>query len=153
MKVYRISKCNYIDDLSGTGAAMYGGRWHSKGTYVLYTAASPSLALLESVVHISNIQAAGYCMICLDIPENSMEEKTIENLPCNWFVNPAPDALQIIGNTFIRNNTSLALKLPSAIMPEESNYLLNPQHTLFNTIKVLYKRTIPIDDRLIRKVK
>lgn len=153
MKVYRISKCNFIDDLSGTGAALYGGRWHSKGTYIVYTAASPSLALLESVVHISNIQAMDYCMICLDIPESSIEEKTITDLPPNWFVNPAPDALQTIGDRFIQNNQYLALQLPSAIMPEENNYLLNPHHSLFKTIKVLYRRTVPIDERLLVKLK
>ena len=79
-------------------------------------------------------------MICLDIPENSLEEKTIEDLPYNWFVNPARDALQIIGNTFIRNNTSLALKLPSAVMPEESNYLLNPQYTMFQSNKSVVQK-------------
>lgn len=150
MKVYRISKCQYIDDLSGTGAALYGGRWHSKGNYLVYTAATPSLALLESVVHISNIQVTGYCMICIDIPGDSLEEKKIEDLPANWFINPAPDALQKVGNSFISDNQFLALKLPSAIMPEESNYLLNPHHDLFKKVKVLYKRTVPIDDRLIK---
>src|SRR6476469_517053 len=104
MKVYRISKCQYINDLSGTGAAMYGGRWHSKGFYVVYTAASPSLALLESVVHISNIQVSGYCMICIEIPDDGITEKTIKELPQNLFVNPAPDALQAIGNEFISDN-------------------------------------------------
>lgn len=153
MKVYRISKCQYIDDLSGTGAALYGGRWHSKGYYVVYTAASPSLALLESVVHISNIQVTGYCMICIELPDNSIEEKTIAELPANWFVNPAPDALQSIGDAFLDVNQFLALKLPSAIMPEDSNYLLNPHHVLFKEIKVLYKRAIPIDERLMGKAK
>ena len=151
MKVYRISKCNYIDDLSGTGAAMYGGRWHSKGIYVLYTAASPSLALLESVVHISNIQVNGYCMVCLDVPDNSIKKITMAQLPDNWFINPAPDALQSVGNAFIKAAKFLALQLPSAIMPEESNYLLNPSHPLFKKIKVLYKRTVPVDERLLGK--
>lgn len=150
MKVYRISKCQYIDDLSGTGAASYGGRWHSKGTHVLYTAATASLALLESVVHISNIVAADYCMICLEIPEDKILELSTVDLPDNWFVNPPPDFLKTYGDRFIRDGKFLGLKLPSAIMPEESNYLLNPNHTDFKKVKLVSKRTVPIDGRLLK---
>lgn len=150
MKVYRISKCQYIDDLSGKGAATYAGRWHSKGTHVLYTAATPSLALLESVVHIPNIITAGYCMICLEISEDKTLELTTIDLPDNWFVNPPADFLKTYGDRFVRENEFLALKLPSAIMPEESNYLLNPNHSDFKKIKVVSRRTVPIDERLIK---
>ncbi|MEJ0103503.1 MAG: RES family NAD+ phosphorylase [Bacteroidota bacterium] len=80
MNVYRISKCEYISDLQGTGAALYPGRWHSKGTYILYTAATPSLAMLESVVHISNIAIASFCMTCLSIPEDKIKTITVEEL-------------------------------------------------------------------------
>jgi RES domain-containing protein len=151
MRVYRISKCQYIDDLSGTGAATYAGRWHSKGTHILYTASTPSLALLESVVHISNIPVAGYCMICLEIPENKFLQLSTIDLPVNWFVNPPPDFLKTYGDRFIRESKFLALKLPSAIMPEESNYLLNPNHADFKKIKVVSKRTVPIDERLLKQ--
>jgi RES domain-containing protein len=151
MKVYRISKCLYIDDLSGTGSASYPGRWHSKGTHILYTASSPSLALLESVVHISKIMIAGYCMICLEIPDDKIQEIKIADLPANWYINSSPDILKSYGNAFISENKFFALKLPSAIMPEENNLLLNPNHPDFKKVKVEYKRTIPIDERLLRK--
>ena len=150
MKVYRISKCQYIDDLSGTGAATYGGRWHSKGTHVLYTAATASLSLLESVVHISNIVAADYCMICLEIPKDKILELSTIDLPYNWFVNLPPDFLKTYGDRFIREGKFLALKVPSAIIPEESNYLLNPNHEDFKKVKILSKRTVPIDERLLK---
>lgn len=152
MKVYRISKCKYIDDLSGTGAAIFSGRWHSKGTYTLYTASSPSLALLESVVHISSIIVANYCMICLDIPDDKILEIAIKNLPDNWFENPPPDKLKFYGDSFIAESKFFALKLPSAIMPEESNYLLNPMHKDFKLVKKIYARNIPIDERLLKKI-
>jgi RES domain-containing protein len=148
MKVYRISKCEYINDLNGTGAAWFGGRWNSKGTYILYTAATPSLALLESVVHISNIPAAGYCMIILDIPTDSILEIDINNLPANWQRHPSPAILRKTGDQFVLQNKYLALKLPSAIMPEDFNYLINPAHPDFKKIKVISKRKVPIDDRL-----
>ncbi len=151
MKVYRISKCDFITDLRGTGAARYPGRWNSKGTYILYTAASPSLALLESVVHISNIAVASYCMTCLSVPEDKIKNITTPELPANWFVNPAADILRNIGDEFIRENRFLALKIPSAIMPEENNYLLNPGHPDFKKVTVVYTRIIPIDERFLKK--
>jgi RES domain-containing protein len=149
MKVYRISKCEFISDLEGTGAARYAGRWNSKGTYILYTAATPSLALLESVVHISNIVVSSYCMICLSVPEDKIKTITSE-LPANWFTNPPVDVLKQIGDSFIKENKFLALKLPSAIMPEENNFLLNPAHTDFKKVTTVYIRTIPIDERFLK---
>jgi RES domain-containing protein len=150
MKVFRISNCKYIDDLKGTGAASFSGRWHNKGTYILYTAASPSLSLLESVVHISNIATSNYCMICLEVPENSILKIPATELPANWLENPSPDIIKNIGDQFIFNNRYLALQLPSAIMPEECNYLLNPNHLLFKQVKVVYKRSLDVDKRLLK---
>lgn len=149
MKLYRISKCAYIDDLKGNGAAAFPGRWHSRGTYVLYTSATPSLALLESVVHMYHIAVSGYCMICLDVPEDSIQKITADQLPANWFASPSPDILKQTGDLFIKNNEYLALQLPSAIMPEEYNYLLNPAHSDFKKVKVVFTRSIGIDKRLL----
>jgi len=151
MKVYRISKCAFISDLQGTGAARYPGRWHSKGTYILYTAGSPSLALLESVVHLSNIAVSSYCMICLSVPEDKIKAIAVKGLPANWYANPPVDILKNIGDEFIKENKFLALKIPSAIMPEENNYLLNPAHPDFKKVSIDYTRTIPIDERFLRK--
>lgn len=148
-KLYRISKCKYIDDLKGTGAASYAGRWHSKGTYILYTAATASLALLEAVAHIAGIPADDYCMLCIEIPEDNMLTLNVKDLPENWYVNPSPGSLTGIGDYFVRKNQYLALQLPSAIMPEDNNVLINPAHKDFAKIKVLYKRIIPIDKRLL----
>jgi len=151
MTVYRISKCKFIGNLTGTGAATYGGRWNSKGTQVVYTAATPSLALLESVVHISNIPVDDYCMASIGIPEDKIEEIKLADLPGNWFVNPASDNLKTIGDKFVNDNIFLALKLPSAIMMEDFNFLLNPNHRDFIKVKMISIRTIPIDERLLKK--
>jgi RES domain-containing protein len=151
MNVFRISKCKYISNLTGEGAATYGGRWNSKGIHIVYTAASPSLALLESVVHISHIPIDEYCMVTIAIPENKIKEIKISHLPDNWFVNPPADQLKSIGDNFIKDNIFLALKLPSAIMMEDYNLLLNPNHPDFNKVNLVTTRTIPIDERLLRK--
>jgi len=151
MKVYRISKCQYIDDLKGTGAASYPGRWHSKGTYVLYTAATASLALLESVVHMAKIPAKDYCIICLEIPDGKIQEIPFDSLPSYWQAQPAPDILKNIGDSFVKEGKFFALKLPSAIMPEDFNYLLNPNHPDASSIKIVFKRLVQVDERLLKK--
>jgi len=149
MLVYRISKCKFIDDLSGLGAATYPGRWNTKGTYILYTAQSASLALLESVVHISKINVVPYCIICLEIPETSIKEIKPEELPEGWERNPPADQLKEYGTKFVKENKFLALKIPSAIIFEESNILLNPSHKDFNKVKIISRRNLSIDQRLL----
>jgi RES domain-containing protein len=148
MKVYRISKCAYVGDLSGTGAALYGGRWNSKGTYLLYTAGSSSLAMLESVVHLSNLPASDYCLIILDIPDNSIEEADVNQLPKTWNQHPPPAMLRKTGDKFVREGKKLALRVPSAVNEEEFNLLLNPAHPDFAKVKVVRSRPIAFDDRL-----
>jgi RES domain-containing protein len=153
MQVYRIASCKYIDNLTGAGAAMYGGRWNSIQVYMLYTASSPSLALLETLVHMTNIPKEGFCMMKLMIPEDKMKEVNENELPDDWATYPAPDQLKIIGDQFIRDNKFLALIIPSAIMPEEKNILLNPNHPDFKKVKVIFKRNLKVDKRLKEKTK
>lgn len=151
MRVYRISKCKYIDDLSGKGAASFPGRWNGKGVHVVYTAQSASLALLESVVHLSSIPTITYCMLTLEIPDLSIQELPAADLPKDWEQNPPDEKLKNIGNRFVEEAKFLALKIPSAIMPEEFNYILNPNHKQFNLVKILSNRNLSIDERLLRK--
>ena len=149
MLVYRISHCKFINDLTSTGAALHGGRWNNKGMYILYTAASPSLALLESLAHIKNVVSQNFCMICLDIPEDNVTAIQAADLPAHWRSFPAPDVLKKLGDNFIHDGTYLAIKLPSAIMPEEQNYLINPAHKEFEKIKTLFSRKIVLDTRVV----
>lgn len=148
MIVYRINNCKYINDLSGKGAALYGGRWNSKDTYIIYTAESRALALLEAVVHMGKVPAAGYCMATIEIPHDNIEIFPVEQLPADWQSNPPPDYLRIIGDHFIRSNKYLALKIPSVLMMEEHNYLLNPNHSEFKKVKIISERPIKMDERL-----
>lgn len=148
MIIYRITDCKYAQDLSGRGAALYGGRWNSKDTYIVYTAENHALALLEAVVHMGRMPASNYCMAAIEIPDDSIQPFQADKLPQDWQTNPPPDFLKIIGDHFIRSNKYLALKIPSALMMEEHNYLLNPAHPLFKKVKIISKRPIRIDERL-----
>lgn len=150
MDVFRISKCAFIDDLQGTGAGKYGGRWNSKGTFILHTAASASLALLESLAHKTSNVNLDYCMVCLKIPDHSILTIEINDLPDRWYESPPRDELKRIGDQFIREGKFLALKIPSAVMSVDNNVLLNPAHPLFEAVSVKYKRKVLIDERLVK---
>lgn len=150
MQVYRIAKCRFVDDLAGRGAALYGGRWNSKDTHLLYTAATPALALLESVAHLGGIVAEDYCMITLELPAaKSIHTITSDNLPPGWNGHPPMPTTRAIGDAFVKAGSHLALHLPSAILEEEWNVLINPRHKAFGEVKVVARRKIEIDSRLV----
>ena len=149
MIVYRISECAFIKDLSGKGAALFGGRWNSKDVYVIYTSQSGALALLETVVHRGKVPKPGmFCMATIDIPDNNIHTYPADKLPDNWQTNPPPDNLKKTGDQFIRANEYLALKVPSVLMTDEHNYLLNPMHHEFRKVKIIAEKTLMVDERL-----
>jgi RES domain-containing protein len=152
--VYRIGFCKYIDDLTGTGAALNGGRWNSEGTYMLYTASSASLSILEVWVHLNMMQLQNdFCRLHIQIPTQQIHEIEEHLLPPQWKEFPAPKALQRIGDEFISDNRYLALKVPSAVEPEEWNYLINPAHPGFVKVQVHERKTIRFDNRMLKTIK
>lgn len=152
MKLYRIADCKYIDDLTGFGAAISGGRWNSKGVSLVYTSQNISLAQLETLkrYELTRRHIPNKCLIVLDVPARSMIRIEASDLGKGWRHDPAPQYLQRIGNIFCLNNTHLLLKVPSALNPSEYNYLINPQHKDFGKIKVIRRQTIAIDRRLVK---
>lgn len=149
MLAYRIAQTHYIRDLSGFGAFQYGGRWNSKGVRMLYLADSPSLALLEVLVHIPNFEVeTPYSLLTVEIPDNIPIAPT-PPLPKNWQLSPPPTEIQEIGNQFIANNKFLLMKMPSCIVPMCSTYLVNPLHPDSEKISVIKVEVITIEPRLL----
>ncbi len=148
MQVYRISKCRFIDDLSGYGAAQSGGRWNSPGVYMLYTSESPALALLENVVNNTFQLRMSFCQVTLELPERHFPVVDPDDLPAGWNRYPPAAILKSIGDSFIRTGAHLALKVPSAIMSGQWNYLINPAHPKAEEIRVTAREKIAIDERL-----
>lgn len=149
--VYRIGQCKHIDDLSGTGAALNGGRWNSEGTYILYTSSNASLALLETIVHFNGLPyGREYCRLKMLIPEEHIFELSPDLLPLDWNDFPPPQILQQTGDRFINEKKYFALKIPSAVEPEEWNYLLNPAHPDFQKVKIAERTQLSIDKRLMK---
>lgn len=150
MILYRISRREYINDLSGTGAFLYGGRWNSKGVRALYTSGSISLAILEIIANLSVEQInTGLYLAELEFPAD-LPITVINSLPENWNTHPHSGETVSYGSKFLKEG-GLCLKTPSALVPSEYNYLLNPMHEEFLKIRLLDIRPILIDHRLFTK--
>ena len=93
--------------------------------------------------------AEAYCMITLELPARSIHTMTGENLPPGWNGHPPHPLTRTIGDAFVRDGKQLALRVPSAIMEEEWSVLINPQHKAFSDVKVVARREIEIDSRLV----
>lgn len=149
MLLYRISKCTYINDLSGTGARLYGGRWNNIGRPMVYTASSRSLAVLEVLVHLPpTIIPDDFCQVTFDVP-NDVQVLDVDALPENWQDYPEPSLLKSMGDAFLKLNKHLLLKVPSAIVKEEFNYLLNPAHPKAHLVKIVEQKVFTFDERLL----
>jgi len=149
MFVYRLSREKYKDELSGYGASLNGQRWNSKGTEIVYTANNRALANSEVAVHISlGVLPKDYHMVEIEIP-SSVKIFEIENsdLPSGWNYIPCKPVSQIVGDKFILENKYAVLKVPSAVVKGEFNFLLNPRHKDFKKIKITNTEPFPFDPR------
>ncbi|QEM12647.1 RES family NAD+ phosphorylase [Mucilaginibacter rubeus] len=153
MIVYRLSKQAYINDLSGRGAELNGGRWNSKGTAVVYTSSSRALAVLEVAVHTPlGLMPADYFMVTIELPDNSEVFKpAADQLPEKWNSNPLIKATQQLGDSFVKANKYLVMQVPSATVAGDFNYLLNPLHIDFKSVKITATGFFQFDSRLFKK--
>lgn len=150
MVLYRLSQTRYAQDISGTGASLFGGRWNKKGTRVLYTSESRPLALLEFAVHAIPSVIPELAFVKIEIPD-SITSLNMDSLPGNWREYPAPSVLSMIGETWVRENKSIALKVPSSVEPNSYNYILNCAHPEYQKVKIIDIEPFYIDIRLVKK--
>lgn len=140
MIVFRITQRAYANDLSGIGAGLYGGRWNPKGINMVYTAESISLSCMEYLVHnIHLLNSKTICLSKIQIPDDvSILKIKDRNLPLDWNEKSyIPLSTQEIGRNFIKDSLNYMLKVPSVIVPNEYNYLLNPQHNYHSKSKII----------------
>ncbi len=148
MLVYRLAKKAHARDISGTGAAMFPGRWNKKGTPVLYTSESIALSLLELVLHTPPMLVPNLELLTISIPEDSVTAIEISDLPSNWQQYPAPAVLGEIGEKFIHSGETVALKVPSCIVPDGYNYILNCSHEDYGNVRIIDQKPFYFDPRL-----
>jgi RES domain-containing protein len=135
----------------GEGARLYGGRWNSRGLPVVYTAASPALAALELLVHLGHSGVlAAYVSIACAFDEAVVLRLERNRLPKDWRSSPPLPELALVGDAWLKDGTSAVLEVPNAIIPAESNYLLNPRHADFASVRITAPQPFEFDLRLLQ---
>jgi len=153
MKVFRLAKERAgryrADDLSGSGAALAGGRWNPRGMAVLYTSCYASTALLEARVHtLGMLPAAHLFLVTLEVPDDDCVNATVPVMPDDWnALDHDPVSTVTLGRAWLEKGERLAMKVPSVVCPTDFNLLLNPRHPNMRHV-VVEKRIFDIDRRL-----
>jgi len=134
----------------GEGARIRGGRWNPEGTAVVYTSSTLALATLEALVHVKPHNFGDDLVaVAADIPERlGRSVIRLGDLRRDWQVHPPPGELADIGAEWLRQARTAVLIVPSAIIPQESNYLLSPRHPAFGRIKIQAPIPFRFDQRL-----
>jgi RES domain-containing protein len=148
--LYRFTSEKYKDDLSGEGSRLFGGRWNNKGHAVVYTSTSISLALLELLIHSASYEEikSKYLMtIEVNIGEPIPDIKA-NKLGKNWVEDIS--STKWMGDEFLKANASIFLQVPSAIIPEETNVLINPNHKDIKKVKLKNTEPFRFDIRLFK---
>jgi len=152
VKVWRLCSSRHVKAAySGEGARRYGGRWNPPGFPIVYCSGSLSLAVLESLVHFDVSEFPNdFVSLSASIPDTITPLRyTSGQLPKGWRSYGMRRDLQAIGQRWVEQSEHLMLAVPSAIVPEETNYLLNPQHADFHWVKVGKPVPFTFDERLI----
>ncbi|PLW92984.1 MAG: RES superfamily protein [Marinilabiliales bacterium] len=152
MKVYRLSKERYCRDLSGKGAELAGGRWNSRGTAMVYTSSSRALCMAEVAVHFPlGITPRNYYLTTIEIGKKAkISVVNPEELSSDWNTFPHAHFTQEIGDQFIKDSEFLVLKVPSAVVQGDFNFLINPHHKDTRQIKIIKTEEFSFDKRLFK---
>ncbi len=149
--VWRIARRPYALDRFGIGARQDGGRWNHPGTGVIYAGCTIAIAALEKFVHLAGIAPPDLVLVRVELPNNTSAEKPkLADLPKDWNIVPAGPGSMAFGTKWTREIRSLVLYVPSALVPEESNAVLNPNHAEFTAVKMRIERVFHFDARLYR---
>jgi RES domain-containing protein len=149
---WRIVKARHATHaFDGEGARLEGGRWNSPGSPMVYTAGSAALAALEMLVHLGRgATLPAYVLIACSFEQTLVSRLDPSRLPAHWRSYPAPPELQLLGDEWLKSNTSPVLEVPSAVIPTEPNYLLNPRHRHFNSVALSLPERFEFDLRLLK---
>jgi RES domain-containing protein len=153
IKVWRLVREKRLSDaFTGEGARLGGGRWNHAGTPVVYVSETQSLAILELVIHFTRMDiklSKSLFVIPLEIPDSlEVIEIVAKDLKSDWRLSPPPDSTRDVGTQWVRTGRSAVLRVPSVIVPEESNLVLNPKHADFVKIIIGQPKRLTLDARL-----
>lgn len=146
---WRLVKESHADKaFDGEGAARFGGRWNSPRVPIVYASATLSLAALETLVHLIQPTSFGYLAFRIEFDERLLERVPISTLLPDWNVEPPGPASMAVGDDWVGQARTAVLAVPSTIVPNESNFLLNPAHPDFGKISIAKPEFFAFDPRL-----
>lgn len=152
LTAWRIVKARFAASaFDGEGARLYGGRWNSPGTALVYTAESRALAMLETLVHLPATALLGL-FVCIPVRFDPRLVSVLPagELPADWQREPAPESTRRLGDEWVCSQRSAVWQVPSAVVPRESHFLFNPAHPEFARLAIGEAEAIRFDARLIR---
>ena len=152
IEVWRTTRGAYAATaFDGEGARRYGGRWGHPGTPLVYTSATLSLSVLEVLTQLVSYEdLADYVAIPAAFDEALVEMVDPSRLPNDWRALPAPESTRALGTAWAENSRSLALRVPSVVLPSEHNFVINPHHEAFAAVAVGTPRHLDVDPRLLK---
>lgn len=153
MIAWRLVKARYVDEpLSTAGAARDGGRWNPIGVPLVYCSLALSLAALEVLVHVTaGMRTVHYHAVQIEAPRDSVDTLEYDALPPTWRDVPCDPNTQAIGRAWAESGHSLLFRVPSVVVPQEWNMLMNPRHPAFAKVRVVATFPFAFDPRLLRK--
>ena len=148
-RLVRPARGTAAEAFGGEGARLFGGRWNSPGLPVVYVSATLSLAALEVLAHADRRSfERDWVVFRVAIPEVAVLELRDEDLPTDWRATPVSEGARSVGDAWVASGASAALSVPSVVVPVERNYLLNPLHPDFRSIRIGEARRFRFDARL-----
>ena len=152
MRCWRIASRKWALDTRCEGARLHGGRWNPVGLPALYAGATIELCALEKFVHLAGVIHPPLVLVAIDIPDRLVPGRRIEpaDLPPDWAELPIAAAAQAYGRQWLQAAQELALLLPSAIIPEATNLLVNPAHLAYDEVRLSAVRDFGFDARMFK---
>jgi RES domain-containing protein len=152
MRLWRIAQHKYALDRLCAGSALYGGRWNPVGLPALYCGASIAICALEKFVHIAQAPLPPLVLVAVDIPDDSrIFSPSMNELAPGWDALPTSATAQNLGRAWLELGEALAMRVPSAVLPEESNVILNPRHPEFRHVALTVVRPFSFDQRMFKQ--
>jgi RES domain-containing protein len=149
--LWRIARRPYALDRTGLGARDHGGRWNRPGTAALYAGSTIAIAALERFVHLAGVVPSDLVLVRIDLPDGSPEETPeLSGLPKDWDLLPPGPASMDYGTKWAREQRSLVLYIPSVLVREERNAVINPVHSEFAAVTMTIERPFRYDARMFR---
>ena len=150
IRAWRLSKARYAGDLTGQGAARDGQRWNQPGQHAVYLGMTAEITVLEVLVHLNGVLSAPLVLCGYDVPDTPglIKEADPKALPDGWNAIPHGQASAAFGGDWLRDGLQLGLVLPSVVVPQARNLLLNPLHPAMPQVALVHQEPFRLDQRL-----